>query len=183
MYLWYCYEKAPPLPLLHYERAEASHASILRRPCAYLFTRCRLQCVTVMNINYQRSRMTEQFIITRIRQRVKTRPVDTGHEGRAIGGQYSLNCSCATILLFPEFFLLKHTIKRKSCLTKNAFCPPKLKSWLRAYLKQGSRAQWFVSAVHNCKNTRLCGMPRRIAFIQKVCKGDDGNSGLTVWNL
>jgi len=23
----------------------------------------------------------------------------------------------------------------------------------------------------------------RIAFIQKVCKGDDGHSGLTVWNL
>ena len=37
--------------------AMVPHASILRRPCAYystrtLFTRYRLQCVNVMNINY-----------------------------------------------------------------------------------------------------------------------------------
>ena len=48
------------------------HASILRRPCAYystrtLFTRCcKLQCVTAMNINYQRSPKTEQFMTAKI---------------------------------------------------------------------------------------------------------------------
>jgi len=44
---------APVAPLLKGQRSKLSrHASILRRPCAYystrtLFTRCRLQCVTV----------------------------------------------------------------------------------------------------------------------------------------
>jgi len=48
------------------------HASILRRPCAYystrtLFTRrCRLYCVIAININYQRSPKTEQFMTARI---------------------------------------------------------------------------------------------------------------------
>ena len=47
------------------------HASILRRPYAYysthaLFTRCRLQCVIVMNINYPRYPMTEQLITAKI---------------------------------------------------------------------------------------------------------------------
>ena len=58
-----------------FDRAEGKcprHASILRRPCAYYPTRtlftgcCRLQCVTVMNINYQRSLKTEQFITAKI---------------------------------------------------------------------------------------------------------------------
>jgi len=63
---------APVAPLLKGQRRKCSrHASILRRPCAYystrtLFTRCRLQCVTVMNINYQRSPETEQFITAKI---------------------------------------------------------------------------------------------------------------------
>jgi len=58
------------------------------------------------------------------------------------------------ILLFPENFLVKHITKSK-ILSQNAFCSPKLKSWLRAWLTQGSRTQSYVSAVHNCKNTRL----------------------------
>ena len=64
----------PRCPL--YERTEGKcprHASILRRPCAYystrtLFTRCcKLQSVTVMNINYyQRYPQTEQFMTAKI---------------------------------------------------------------------------------------------------------------------
>jgi len=48
------------------------HASILRRPCAYYSTRtlftgcCKLQCVTAVNINYQRSPKTEQFMTAKI---------------------------------------------------------------------------------------------------------------------
>jgi len=58
-----------------FEKAEGAvsrHASILRRPCAYystctLLTRCcRLQFVTVMNVNYQRFPKTEQFITVKI---------------------------------------------------------------------------------------------------------------------
>jgi len=57
-----------------FERSEAEmprHASIFRGPCAYyptrtLFARCWLQCVTAMNINYQRSPKTEQFITAKI---------------------------------------------------------------------------------------------------------------------
>ena len=63
---------APVAPLLKGQRRKCSrHASILQRPCAYystrtLFSRCRLQCLTVMNINYQRSPETEQFITAKI---------------------------------------------------------------------------------------------------------------------
>jgi len=58
-----------------FERAKGQcprHASSLWCPCAYYsartnFTRCcRLQCVTVININYQRSLNTEQFITAKI---------------------------------------------------------------------------------------------------------------------
>ena len=58
-----------------FERTEGEcprHASILRRLCAYysscaLFTRCRLQCVTAMNINYyQWSPKTEQFTTAKV---------------------------------------------------------------------------------------------------------------------
>jgi len=67
-------EKAPPPPLPPFERADGE----MRPPCLHypvtlcilfynLFTRCcRLQCVTVMNINYLRSPKTEQFIPTKI---------------------------------------------------------------------------------------------------------------------
>ena len=77
-YLWYCYEKTPPLPhppapLVKGQREQyPHHVSILLHPCAYysthtLFARCyRLQCVTVININYQRSPNTEQFITAKI---------------------------------------------------------------------------------------------------------------------
>jgi len=63
---------APVAPLLKGQRGQRSrHTSILRRPCAYystriLFTRCRLQRVTVMNVSYQRSPETEQFITAKI---------------------------------------------------------------------------------------------------------------------
>ena len=59
-------------PLLKGPRRKCTrHASILRRPCAYystrtLFTRCRLQCVTVISINYQRSPEREQFTTAKI---------------------------------------------------------------------------------------------------------------------
>ena len=63
----------PIAPLLKGQRGKRSrHDSILRRPCAHystraLFTRCcRLQCVTVMNINYQRYPKTEQLITAKI---------------------------------------------------------------------------------------------------------------------
>ena len=65
----------PPLaPLLKGQRGKCPpHASILSRPCAYhsthtLFTRCcRLQCVTVIGINYsQRSPKTQQFMTAKI---------------------------------------------------------------------------------------------------------------------
>jgi len=62
----------PVAPLLKGQRRKcSSHASFRRRPGAYystriLFSRCRLQCVTVMNINYQRSPETEQFITAKI---------------------------------------------------------------------------------------------------------------------
>jgi len=48
------------------------HASILWHPCAYystgtLFTRCcRLQLLTVMNVNYQRYPKTEQLITAKV---------------------------------------------------------------------------------------------------------------------
>jgi len=63
---------APVVPLLKGQRRKcSSHASILQLPCAYnstrtLFTRCRLQCDTVMNINYQRSPETDHFITAKI---------------------------------------------------------------------------------------------------------------------
>jgi len=59
-------------PLLKGLREQCSrHAFVLRCPCAYysartLFTRCRLQCVTVMNINNQWSPETEQFVTAKI---------------------------------------------------------------------------------------------------------------------
>ena len=58
-----------------FERAEEKcpcHASNLPRPCTYYFTRtpftrcCRLQCVTAMNMNCQRSPKTEQFVIAKV---------------------------------------------------------------------------------------------------------------------
>jgi len=52
-------------PLFKGQRRQCSHhASILRRPCAYyatrtLFVRCRLQCVTVINVNYIRGLLSQ----------------------------------------------------------------------------------------------------------------------------
>jgi len=62
---------APVAPLVKGQMRQcSSHASILRRPCACytrtLFTRCRLQCVTVINIHYQRFPETDQFITAKI---------------------------------------------------------------------------------------------------------------------
>jgi len=72
-----------------FERAEREmprHYSILWRPCAYYCTRtlftccCRLQCATAMNVNYQRSPKTEQFMTAKIsgnalKQRSRTHSV------------------------------------------------------------------------------------------------------------
>jgi len=67
----------PPFPLiLKRQRGKRpGYASILRRPCAYstrtLFTRCKLQCVTAMNIKYisgllrQRSSWRQKYPATR----------------------------------------------------------------------------------------------------------------------
>jgi len=66
LHLWWKGTSAPVAPVLEGQRRKCPrHASILRRPCVYystrtLFTRCcRLQCVTVMNINYQQSPKTQ----------------------------------------------------------------------------------------------------------------------------
>ena len=72
LHLWWKGTSPPVVPLLKGQRGKwPLHASILRRPCAYystrtLFTRCKLQCVTAMNINYQRSPKTEQFMTAKI---------------------------------------------------------------------------------------------------------------------
>ena len=67
------------------------HASILRRPCAHystrtLFTRCcRLQCVTVMNIYYQRSPKTEQFMTAKIQSCANVWSNSSRSEGMRLG--------------------------------------------------------------------------------------------------
>jgi len=73
LHLWWKGTSAPVAPLLKGQRRKCHrHTSILWRPCAYystrtLFTRCcRRQCVTVMNINYQRSPKTEQFMTAKV---------------------------------------------------------------------------------------------------------------------
>ena len=74
LHLWWKGTSAPVAPLLKGQRGKCCprYGSILRRPCAYdstrtLFTRCcRLQCVTAMNINYQRSPKTEQFTTAKV---------------------------------------------------------------------------------------------------------------------
>jgi len=73
LHLWWKGTSAPIAPLLKEQRGKCPrHAPILRHPCAYsstrtLFTRCcRLKCVTVMNINQQRSPKTEQFTTAKI---------------------------------------------------------------------------------------------------------------------
>ena len=67
LHLWWKGTSAPVAPLFERtEREMSRHASILRRPCAYystrtLFTRCcKLQSVTVMNINYNISSILRQ---------------------------------------------------------------------------------------------------------------------------
>jgi len=68
----------PRCTLLKGQRGQCSRlGSILRRPCAYyytrtLFTHCRLQCVTVMNILSAVSRDRAVHNCNNIRQRVKT---------------------------------------------------------------------------------------------------------------
>ena len=67
LHRWWKGTSAPVTPLLKGQKGKCPrHVSILRLPCAYysartLFTRCKLQCVIAMNINYQRSPKTEQF--------------------------------------------------------------------------------------------------------------------------
>ena len=79
-------------------------------------------------------------------------------------------------LLFPEKILLKHIIKTKSCLTKNAFCPPKLKSCLRACLKQRSRTHLVLrQRSSQLQKYKAARMSRRIAVNQKVRSGDGGH--------
>jgi len=54
-YQWYCYEKAPPPPLLPIERAKAQcprHASILWHTCAYLHA-LSLLVVVGLNVSLQ----------------------------------------------------------------------------------------------------------------------------------
>jgi len=67
--------------------------------------------------------------------------------GGGIWGQYPQNC------VVPRKTFMKTYIKKtKSCLTKNAFCTPKLKSCLRAWLKKGvEHTQCYASAVHIAK--------------------------------
>jgi len=88
------------------------------------------------------------------------------------------------ILLFPENLLLKHIKKLKSCLTENAFCHPQRKSWLRAWLKQGSRTHSLLrQRCSQLQKYKAARMSRRIAVNQKVCSWVGGHPGLTVWNL
>ena len=70
--LWWKGTSSPVAPLFKGLRDETQHASTFRRPCACcsahtLFTRCcRLQFVTVMNINCQWHPNAEQFITAKI---------------------------------------------------------------------------------------------------------------------
>ena len=73
LYPWWKVTSAPVAPRLKVQRGIGpSHASVIRRVCAYystrtLFTRCcSMQCVTAMNINYQRYPKTEQFMTAKI---------------------------------------------------------------------------------------------------------------------
>jgi len=71
--LWWKSNSNLVAPLLKGQRDKCpGHASIFRRPYAYYSTRtlisdcCRLQFVTVMNINYMRYPKTEHFITAKI---------------------------------------------------------------------------------------------------------------------
>jgi len=95
-------------------------------PTRTLFTRfCRLQCVTT-SINYRRSPKTAVHNCKNIRQRVKTRPVNTG---RGIGGQ------CSPIFCAPQYFFVPRKIFIKTynenknlASIKTRFAPQNLNS-------------------------------------------------------
>jgi len=83
--------RCPPFGRAKWQRPR--HASILWRPCAYHsartnFTRCcGPQSVTVMNISYQRSLKTEQFITAKISVNALTQGSRTPSVQRQRGSQ------------------------------------------------------------------------------------------------